>query len=282
MSFPDEVRRRPADSPRVLGEINDRIVFDLLYDTAPLTRLQISELTGLSKQTTAEIISRLTGRRLITVVGRQGNKVGPRAQLYGVEPSAAHVIGLHAGPGTVTAELATLTGDPAATCTVAVPESRDADLPGVVFTAVNRLLQSAGLGVAAVDRIVIATPGAADPFPGTAVGTPSPDRWGVPGLFDALATGIETPILRRSEVDSAAVAEGVDGAARGCGDYVLLWLGPTVQAALVTAGAPRTSTHAAASRIAQLALPDPSDSTREATFRTWPATQPSQPWATDS
>ena len=87
-----EARGRPG-TPSLLRELNDRAALDLLLRGGMLTRTQISEYTGVSKVTVAQMLARLEERGLVTIVGEQAGNRGPNAALYSVVPSSAYVAG---------------------------------------------------------------------------------------------------------------------------------------------------------------------------------------------
>ena len=61
---------RPG-TPSLLRELNDRAALELLIDGRSLTRAQLSELTGVSKVTVAQMLARLEERGLVAAVGSQ-------------------------------------------------------------------------------------------------------------------------------------------------------------------------------------------------------------------
>src|ERR1700739_3286451 len=75
-----------------------------------LTRTQISEYTGVSKVTVAQVRARLEERGLVTIVGEQAGSRGPNAALYSVVPSSAYVAGLYMESDLVSAAVADVTG----------------------------------------------------------------------------------------------------------------------------------------------------------------------------
>jgi DNA-binding GntR family transcriptional regulator len=89
-----EPRARPG-TPSLLRELNDRAALDLLLRGEMLTRSQISEYTGVSRVTVAQMLARLEERGLVAIVGEQAGNRGPNAALYSVVPSSAYVAGLY-------------------------------------------------------------------------------------------------------------------------------------------------------------------------------------------
>ena len=80
---------RPG-TPRVLRAMNDRAALDLLLAEGPLSRGRIGELTGLSKPTASQLLSRLEAAGLVVVTGTSEGRPGPNAQLYAVHGEAAY------------------------------------------------------------------------------------------------------------------------------------------------------------------------------------------------
>lgn len=249
------VVRSGADSPRLLGQINDQIVLGLLLDHGPMTRSQIGELTGLSKPTISALLDRLSSRQLIEEAGLVTRGPGPRARTYQVNSSAGYVIGIQVEQRGSIAALASLTGEIAATHSVEVPQRRGANPRHEVLQAVDGVLSSAGLRRQQVDQIVIATPGVMDPQTGALRHARHLHGWEEPGLRDALASELGIPLSHGNDVNLAAVAEGLQGAARNHSDYALLWLGRGVGLGLISGGRLRTGAHGGAGEIGYLLTP---------------------------
>ena len=97
-------------TPGLLRGINDRAALDLLLEHGPLSRSQLGELTGLSKPTAGQLLTRLEDAGLVITSGNTNGGPGPRAQLYAVNPDAAHVAALDVTPARILAAVADLTG----------------------------------------------------------------------------------------------------------------------------------------------------------------------------
>lgn len=249
------VVRSGADSPRLLGQINDQIVLGLLLDHGPLTRGQIGEQTGLSKPTVSALLERLSARQLIEEAGMITRGPGPKARTYRVNPAAGYVIGIHVEQRGSIASLASLTGEIKATATVSVPQRRGADPRDEIRTVVQSVLDDAGLRHEQVDQIVVATPGVIDPQSGALRHARHLHGWEEPGLRDTLARELGVPVSHGNDVNLAAVAEGLHGAAQGVPDYAVLWLGRGVGLGLVSDGTLRIGAHGGAGEIGYLPAP---------------------------
>jgi predicted NBD/HSP70 family sugar kinase len=243
-----EARGRPG-TPSLLRELNDRAALDLLLRGGMLTRTQISEYTGVSKVTVAQMLVRLEERGLVTIVGEQAGNRGPNAALYSVVPSSAYVAGLYMESDLVSAEVADVTGRRVADVRVN-PNGAD-DPTELVRGVIERACASAGVKLARLSALVIGSPGVVDPRTGDphlAVNLPA---WHE-GALDALRGVLHKPVVIENDVNLAAMAERAVGAATGADDFVLVWLGGGLGLATMLGGRLHRGTAGAAGEIGYL------------------------------
>ncbi|MEV0590992.1 ROK family transcriptional regulator [Nonomuraea cavernae] len=245
------MERRPG-VPRLLREINDRAALELLLATGPMTRGQIGDLTGLSKVTASQTLSRLEQRGLVQMVGTQAGGRGPNAALYSVIPSSAYVAGLEVGPELVSAAVADIHGQTVAEVTFE-PDGQD-DLVPVVHDAIMKACRSAKIGVSRLRGVVIGTPGVVDPRTGDVRYAFDLPGWHE-GSHEALAGDLKREVTIENDVNLAAIAERVDGAARGRDDFVLLWASRGLGLAVVLGGKLHRGRSGSAGEIGYLAVP---------------------------
>ncbi|MFF0585526.1 ROK family protein [Streptomyces sp. NPDC003781] len=224
-------------TPRVLRAMNDRAALDLLLEHGPLSRTRIGKLTGLSKPTASQLLARLEAAGLVLAGGTTEGRPGPGAQLYEVNPAAAHAAGLDVTPDRILAAVADVTGRTVGRYELPTPGRRPAT-PVVqqVTDALDGAVKAAGLDRGAVHRLVIGTPGAFDPGTGRLRYASHLPGWHSPALLDELAAALPMPVEYENDVNLAAVAEQRLGAARGHEDFVLLWNQEGLGAALVLGG----------------------------------------------
>ncbi|MEU2713551.1 ROK family transcriptional regulator [Streptomyces sp. NPDC007205] len=224
-------------TPRVLRAMNDRAALDLLLEHGPLSRTRIGKLTGLSKPTASQLLGRLEAAGLVRVTGTSEGRPGPNAQLYAVNPTAAHAAGLDVTPDRIRAAVADITGRTVGEFELPTPGRRPAQ-PVVqqVTGALDGAVKAAGLARSDVHRLVIGTPGAFDPNTGRLRYASHLPGWHSPTLLGELAAALPMPVEYENDVNLVALAEQRLGAARGHGDFVLLWNEEGLGAALVLGG----------------------------------------------
>ncbi|MGW7255674.1 ROK family transcriptional regulator [Streptomyces sp. NPDC054834] len=224
-------------TPRVLRAMNDRAALDLLLEHGPLSRTRIGKLTGLSKPTASQLLARLEAAGLVLATGTSEGRPGPNAQLYAVNPAAAHAAGLDVTPGRIRAAVADITGRTVGEYELLTPGRRP-EQPVVrqVTDALDGAVKAAGLARDDVHRLVIGTPGAFDPGTGRLRYASHLPGWHSPTLLDELAATLPMPVEYENDVNLVAIAEQRLGAARGHADFVLLWNEEGLGAALVLGG----------------------------------------------
>src|SRR4051812_26631654 len=83
--------------PRLLRAINERTLLDLLTRVGPASRAQLARETGLSKPTVSLALGNLERAGLVRPLGTVSGARGRTAVLYGIDPSAGHVMGIDIG-----------------------------------------------------------------------------------------------------------------------------------------------------------------------------------------
>ncbi len=245
---------RPG-TPSLLRELNDRAALELLLDGRSLTRAQLSELTGVSKVTVAQMLARLEERGLVAAVGASSGGRGPNAQLYSVVPSSAYVAALYVEHDLVSTAVADVTGRVIAEVRDEVPSGSGAGDPvELVRSAVDRACALAGISVDLLSAFVIGSPGVVDPVTGDpqlAINLPA---WHS-GVLAALRGSLHKNVLIENDVNLAAIAEHAAGAAVGADDFVLLWVGVGIGLATVLGGRLHRGASGAAGEIGWLPVP---------------------------
>ncbi|MFE5913230.1 ROK family transcriptional regulator [Streptomyces wedmorensis] len=243
-----------AASPSTARAINDRSALRLLQDEGPLTATQLKTLTGLSRPTVADLVERLQGSGLVHVVGEAGaERRGPNAKLYGIVADRAHLAALDVRTRSVSVTVADLLGTTLAEATA--PVGDDDGTGSAVEKAVALLERTvAEAGADRLHSVAVGAPGLIDPATGELR-----DSSGLPAwhrrLVGVLQERLPAHVLVENETNLAAVAELREGAARDRDDFVLLWLGQGVGAAVVLDGRLRRGASGGAGEIGFLPVP---------------------------
>ncbi|WP_069165218.1 ROK family transcriptional regulator [Nocardia altamirensis] len=244
-----------AGTPSLLRAINDRAALELLLANGPLSRTQIGAMTGLSKPTASQLLGRLESAGLVVPVGTLVGKPGPNALLYQVNPAAGYVAGLDVTNTTVRIAVADIAGTVLAEHQVPTKGWSAARTIGKVAEAVSETVSLAGLADGALHEAVIGLGGVFDPATGKLRYATHLAGWHPPRLVAELETAIGTSVSIGNDVNLVAIAEQTHGAAQGCEDFVLLWTGTGIGAAIVIAGQLHRGFNGGAGEVGYMPLP---------------------------
>ncbi|WP_248963289.1 ROK family transcriptional regulator [Sphaerisporangium perillae] len=226
---------RPG-TPSLLRAINDRAALQVMLERGPLTRPELGALTGLSKPTASQLLSRLRDAGLVVLDGIREGLPGRTAELYRINPAAAYVAALDVTPARIAASVADITGTVLSEYRHPTPGRSAGDVVAKVRAAVHGACLQAGVDPVGLHRVVIGIQGAVDPGTarlGYAAHIPG---WHIPELVGTLRDGLGVPVDVENDVNLVALTEQVHGVARGHADFVLLWADEGIGAALVLGG----------------------------------------------
>lgn len=242
-------------TPSVLRAINDRAALELLLEHGPLSRTRLGELTGLSKPTAAQLLTRLAEAGLVMTSGSSQGRTGPRAQLYAVNPAAAYVGALDVTPAGMVAAVADISGRVVGEFELRTPRRAGADAVARVVEALDGAASAARLSRTDLAHVAIGTPGAFDPGTRRLRYASHLPGWHDPDLLDRLAGALDVPFDVGNDVNLAAHAELRAGAGRGVGTFVLLWAEEGLGAAIVIDGRIHGGATGGAGEVGFLPLP---------------------------
>ncbi|MFC5661458.1 ROK family transcriptional regulator [Kitasatospora misakiensis] len=245
-------------TPSTARAINDRLALNLLLDQGPLTATELRELTGLSRPTVADLLDRLRRTGLVAVVGERGEqRRGPNARLYALVTSRAHLAAFDVRSGGVSLVVADLAGRTLAAAELAVddPGEDAAAHRAAADRIVRTLLDTARRAdVPHLHTVAVGAPGLVDPATGRLQSTGDLPAWHAE-LLAVLRELPGTDVILENEVNLAGRAEYRTGAARGRDDFVLVWLGHSVGAAVVLDGKLRRGAGGGTGEICFLPVP---------------------------
>ncbi|MBP2703716.1 ROK family transcriptional regulator [Microbispora sp. RL4-1S] len=228
--------RPTPGTPSLLRAINDRAALTALLERGPLTRPELGALTGLSKPTASQLLARLQDAGLVVLDGIREGLPGRTAELYRINPRAAHVAGLDVTPARIAVQVADITGAVVAEHRLATPGRSGGDVVERVRAALAGACAGAGIAPDGLNRVVIGIGGAVDPSTGRLGYAAHIPGWHIPGLVGTLRDGIGVPVDVENDVNLVAQAERSHGTARGHRDFVLLWADEGLGSALVLGG----------------------------------------------
>ncbi|MFF9473799.1 ROK family transcriptional regulator [Streptomyces roseolus] len=239
-------------TPGLVRAVNDRATLHLLLRQGPLTRPEVSRLTGLSKPTASQVLARLLDAGLVVGNGLRPGLPGRVPETYRVNPAAAYATAVDVTPEHIAVRTADITGAVLGETVAPVPARPDREaLVEALRTALGRVPTPQP-----PRSVVVGVQGAVDPTTGRLAYASEEDMaaWLFPDVERTLGEALGLPVRIENDVNLAAVAER-DHVAADCPDFVLLWADEGLGAALMIGGRLHRGHFGGAGEVGYLPLP---------------------------
>jgi predicted NBD/HSP70 family sugar kinase len=249
----DETTAEPG-TPGWLRARNDRVALSLLLVHGPLTRNRLGELSGVSKPTAAQMVSRLESAGLITVVGEASGSRGPNAVIYGVRADRVRGVAIDIGETSIAATVVEATGTQHPTAERTLDKDRRS--PEVdVRTAVDAAIAAAGVDASTVRIVCIGVQAAVSDAGDSLSFTDTLPGWPEHGARGILERALGLDVVLENDVNLAAIAERAVGATADAGSFALLWLGEGLGVSVDLGGIVHRGAAGGAGEIGYLSVP---------------------------
>ena len=239
-------------TPAWLRETNDRTALSLLLEHGVLTRSRIGELSGLSKPTAAQMVSRLETAGLIHVVGEVSGGRGPNAASYAVRTDRMLGVAIDIDATVLRSTVVDAAGGehPIALTPLAARTPEDD-----VRAAVAAACEAADVDADRVRAVCIGVQGALDPRTDELTYIETLPEWPKQGILRRLQDALGYDVHIDNDANLAAIAERADGAGHDAGGFALLWMGDGLGLAVDQGGAVHRGASGGAGEIGYLPIP---------------------------
>lgn len=234
---------------------NRRLIFELLHQAGPLSRVDIAERTGLRPQTISGITRELLTQGLIHEVGKSVGQRGQPQTYLAPNPDAGYSLGVHVDQGRISIILGDLllnirkrtewvgeTTDPAATTIV-------------MAKLAETMICESGIEKHQIWGIGLVLPTLnADTYEAE-MNMPGWDLWCGFNVSEKLATLLDLPVLIENDATAAAMAELFSHSGTPPRNAVLIYVGYGTGAGIVVDGMPMKGARGNAGELGLLPLP---------------------------
>ena len=209
----------------LVRELNLSLALRHIHNSAPISRAQIAQATGLNKSTVSSLVEYLLSHKLIHETGLNSVGTGRPARILEINSQAGGIIGTELGVDFVAVALTDFTGNVLWRLTA---DSDPADAQEKTLNQTLELIHKAidyckdqkldllGLG--------IAIPGTVNLDEGLLIFAPNLQWKNVP-LRDFFTEHTGLKVFVENDANAAAVAEHLFGAARQCQDFIFVFAG---------------------------------------------------------
>ena len=196
-------------NPQLIRSINERRILELTSAHAPLSRAEISRLTGLSKPTVSAAVKNLLELGLVEEIGQGEAGPGRKPTLVQFSASYRHVLGIQLGADRIRVVLADLQAQPLLSGELSMRDNSDnpEELLQAIHSQAEHLLAEAGIDWEHVGYAAFAIPGVVSATGDVTMLAPHLQGCESALTQASLAARFPCPVLTDNDVNLAAWAE---------------------------------------------------------------------------
>lgn len=222
---------------RDLRRANQQTLLQLIYFNGPITRHELSALSGLSPATVTNLVNHLIERRLVMSVGFEESQGGRPRETLSINPQAGYFIGVEVAETHIYSALYDLKLHKleALHIDVSADENRPEQIADHIVHGVKDLQAQRNVLDTEVVAVGVGVPGIVNREGGVSVFAPN---WGwhdVP-LLEMLHRHLSMPIQLDNGMQALALAELWFGAGQGVSNLAALLMGTGVAAGIIIGG----------------------------------------------
>lgn len=214
---------------------NKQLVLRAISHVGAVGRAEIARASGLSTQAVSNIISDLLGEGLLIEQGVRSAGRGLPVQQYAIKPDGGYAFGVEVRPTAVFTALVDLVGTPVLARRTPLRNAGKSTILETVSAQLASALKEARISKGALMGAGIVMPG---PFGDTGLtGTDSElPGWNTGDPAEIFANTLNLPVFVENDANAAAMAERMNGVARGLDDFAYLYFGQGLGLGLVQNG----------------------------------------------
>lgn len=205
----------------LVKQLNGAVVYRLIDQQGPISRIQIAELSQLAPASITKITRQLLDRGLIKEVEQQASTGGRRAVSIVTENRHFHSVAVRLGRNGATITLYNLSGKSIVEEAYSLPERTQAALEQSLLNAISSFIETFTHKIRELIAIAISLPGLVDPEEGIVKYMPhiSIDDW---QLGKIIQERFNVNCFVGHDIRSLALAEHYFGATQDCEDSMLV------------------------------------------------------------
>lgn len=234
---------------------NRRLVFELLHENGPLSRVDIAQRIGLKPQTISGITRELLDQGLIREVGRSTGLRGQPQTYLAPNPEAGYAIGMHVDQGRISAVLGDLLLNVVARADWSGDTRDPAVTMGVMADLAGRLMLGSGIESEPVWGLGLVLPTLNAEMYEVEMRMPGWERWRDFDPAADLARRLGLPVLIENDATAAAVGELLHQSSGSLRNFVLVYIGYGTGAGIVVDGMPMKGVRGNAGEFGLLPTP---------------------------
>lgn len=227
--------RRGTNLGRV-ADFNESVILDAIRTSeAGMSRVELTQLSGLSAQTVSNISRRLLEQGLVTEAGKERSANGKPRTLLKLRADSRYALGIHVDPAMITVVLLDLLGTVVSHRRVTPPETLDpAEVVDMISAEAEAVIVDAGVDRKLVLGLGLAVPGPLDRELGIVLRSPHMPAWRHVNLHDQLEERLHLSVEIDKDVVAAAIGERWAGSTSQSAHFLFFYFGTGIGVGLVS------------------------------------------------
>jgi len=211
---------------------NTQLILRIIYDRGEISRADVARITGLTRSTVSDIVSKLINDGLVAETGFANSSGGKPPIMLSVSDNARYLIGIDLANSEFRGAIVNLRGEIVSRVSMPINE-RDGDSAlELVYTLVEKLLAASDKPI---QGIGIGSPGLMDPVKGIVLKSVNLD-WDNMPLGELLEARYNLPVYIANDGQVAALAEFTFGSVEGSSNLLLVKIGRGVGSGIIING----------------------------------------------
>ncbi|MDO5082696.1 MAG: ROK family protein [Arachnia propionica] len=237
--------------PKLIREMNQRVLFDTLLSQGASTRPALARASGLSQPTVIAALNEMEEAQLVVALGNDARELGRPARLYQVRADAGFVVAIDIGRVWVRVAVVDIAGGELYRHDVRNVARSAGALVELISAEVAQARKRLGLDPERT-HAVIGSPGVFAPKRGVMDYADQLPGWHRPKLINMLVEELGGQVRIENDVNLAALAESIHGRAGRYESFAYFHIGTGAGLATILNGRLHRGFHGAAGELAYL------------------------------
>jgi len=242
-----------AGSKRLLRDLNQSIVFNLMAEQGSISRTELVRRSGLPAATITRIVGNFLAAGLVSEVSSQASSGGRRPILLSINSSAGHVIGVRLRENGIKVTVCDLNCAAVHSCEAYMSDTDPHRVVATLAETVKRCISEAGISLRSILGVGVGLSGFINSERGICRYSPILN-WRDVELGPALALKLHLPVRIDNDVNTLAIAERYFGAGRDAGDFLLVIIGRGTGLGIVVKGEIYRGSHGGAGEFGHMTV----------------------------
>jgi predicted NBD/HSP70 family sugar kinase len=223
--------------PKLLRELNSKVLLNIIREQGPLSRPALSRLSGLSVPTVNARMQTLLEMGYVNELGQTKSRGGRPARLLEFNAEFGYVLGIDVGSYQVSVALADLTGKLVACERRSLSVRVDGEqVREAISEALRQVLAQRNLEPSALMAAGLSTPGVVNPRTGEVALVPNIPGWAELEPATLLEELLGKPVVIENNVNAAVEGEQWRGVAQDTKNVVFVDIGNGIGAGILIEG----------------------------------------------